>query len=200
MNAKTGFFAVMVVGLTVIGVIGGITDYNKQRNTKIAVATVEKVQNVAVLQDTGKWLYRISAGDKEDIDPKPYSTALIESDNQLDVKGFGEGSWGAGLTLSNYSGEKAVIFMTRGHFMDCKNGVCTVRVRFDDGKIEEYSATALSDLGFGAVALTKPGEFINSVSRASQVKIETRYFKAGPKTYTFDVRGFDPKKLTLVAR
>ncbi|QRE00544.1 hypothetical protein [Burkholderia phage BCSR129] len=199
---RAGLAAVgMSVVLGVIAVIGAVTDYNKSRNEKIAEAVASNsAAAVSVLQDTGKWLYRISDGDKEDIDPKPYATALIVSENKIDVKGFGEGSWDAGMTLNNFGGEKAVFFMTKGHFMDCKNGVCKVRVRFDSGPITEYSGTALTDLGFGAVALTRADEFIEATAKAHEVKIETRYFKAGPKTYTFDVRGFDPKKLVVPAK
>ncbi len=83
--------------------------------------------------------------------------------------------------------------ISKGQF-NCGSDDCVVHIKFDDGKIQVFSASEPSDGSTGVLFIQPYGRFLNALKRSKHVKIEAEYFKEGLQTLFFDIPTLDIPK------
>jgi hypothetical protein len=77
---------------------------------------------------------------------------------------------------------------------DCPVSDCTVLVRFDDGKPQQFSVSEPADHSTNTLFIDNYDRFVSQMRRAKKVRIEAVFYQSGGKTFEFNVDGFDPAK------
>lgn len=81
-----------------------------------------------------------------------------------------------------------------GQFMCRSYNGCTVKVRFDDGAVQTFSAASASDGSSDVIFITNAPRFAAALRRAKTVRIEAEFYQAGIQASGFDVEGWDAEK------
>lgn len=77
---------------------------------------------------------------------------------------------------------------------DCSKGCATLAVRFDDAPAQRMKAT-IPPTGEPALFIDDDKAFIARLAKAKLVAIDATVKGSGPKTYEFEVSGYDASKL-----
>jgi hypothetical protein len=144
-----------------------------------------------------KWSY------SESIDPMGRGVTKIAEVRSTNSVTFGfpyTGEQQATLRIQNWpssfnNGARGV-FLTieRSQFSfqyDSGDAVATLFVRFDDGQIERFPGTQLTDGRMNVVSIYAADKFIASLRKAKKLAIEAEFFKEGRRVFEFDVRDLD---------
>ena len=81
-----------------------------------------------------------------------------------------------------------------GQFMCRSYDGCTVKVRFDDGAVQTFSAASASDGSSDVIFITNAPRFAAALRRAKTVRIEAEFYQAGIQASGFEVEGWDAAK------
>jgi hypothetical protein len=76
-----------------------------------------------------------------------------------------------------------------GQFV-CGIRSCTLKVRFDTGAIQRFSASEPSDHSTTTLFLNGEGRLISQLRKAKVVRIEATFYQEGSQTLEFNVEGF----------
>jgi hypothetical protein len=66
---------------------------------------------------------------------------------------------------------------------------CTVRVRFEDGEVQSFSAVGPSDGSSNIVFIRNDGRMIAAVQAADVTRVELEFYQSGSQTLEFHTRG-----------
>lgn len=160
----------------------------------------------------GRWTYDSS---KDEMRGTTEQTALLESDNQVELAWPWDGGTRVNLYLSHVPNkpDAAFLWVDRGSF-DCTPGYagCDFRAKFDDGPLETFHAEKNSAGGSPdqvlKVAACAPGnatcarntkapasatseKWLAKLKASKQVIIETALTKNGSKQFTFTTVGLE---------
>jgi len=131
-----------------------------------------------------KWEYSQS---RDQMSGKTIYFARLYSNDELNFKFPYSGQNRADLTLRRNEGGKTEVMFSiqRGQFMCHING-CAIRVRFDDGKISDFTATGTDDADPTVVFINNPARFIKELRGAKKLLIQATYFQEGSQAVTFE--------------
>ncbi|HEY7769416.1 hypothetical protein [Longimicrobium sp.] len=73
---------------------------------------------------------------------------------------------------------------------------CTVRVRFDDGPSENFTAAGPADHSTTSVFIRNYSRFVQRMRSAEVVRIQIPVYQEGNPTFEFRVGGFDNSRYT----
>lgn len=76
---------------------------------------------------------------------------------------------------------------------------CRIRVKFDDGAIQNVTAVTASDGSNDVVFLRGEAKLVAALKTAKSVIIEAEFFQAGTQQMTFKTEGFDAAKAGFTA-
>lgn len=137
-----------------------------------------------------KWTYAI------DTDPMTSRTtrhATIDSENTVDFDFPYSGPQHGRLMLRDHPsyGRDAILTIERGQFLCSSYDGCSVRVRFDDGAPERFSASEPSDNSSNVLFIRNYARFVERLSRSKTVRIQPEVYQEGAPVFEFHVSGFD---------
>jgi len=134
-----------------------------------------------------RWSYEDSA---DEMGRGRTKTASIRSMNEVE---FGspyhrpQRAWLA-LRIHPKYGRDVILSIERGQFL-CRLEGCTVTVRFDKGKAQDYSAGEPADHRTTALFIRNYDRFVASAKKAKTVYIEAQFYQEGTRVFEFEVAG-----------
>jgi hypothetical protein len=87
------------------------------------------------------------------------------------------------------SGTNVIVRIERGQFL-CPLDDCTVNVRFDAGRIQQFSASGPTDHSTTTLFLENEARFVSQLRRAKVFRVEATFYQHGSQTLEFNVEGF----------
>lgn len=87
-----------------------------------------------------------------------------------------------------------MLSIERGQILCHSYGDCSVRVRFDDGKLQTFGGNPPEDNSSEYVFIPAFTTFMKQLPTAKVVKIEVPIYQSGRPVFEFDVSGFKPEK------
>lgn len=135
---------------------------------------------------------------KDDMTSKTGYSASVTSTNSFEFEFPYQGKQHARLTLRKHPrwGNDILFSIEKGQILCHSYGDCSVRVRFDEGPAMTLTGTDPSDNSTETVFIPGFQRFSSQLAKAKTVRIEVNVFHQGALTATFDVSGFDPKRLS----
>lgn len=139
------------------------------------------------------WIYHSSM---DDMTGKPIISAKLESKNVVNFSFPYAGPQHATLVLRKHPryGDDVIFMIERGQF-GCNLDACSILVRFDEGKAEQYNAKEPEDHDTTAVFIVPASKFETHMRKAKTVRLESSFWQEGRRMFLFDVAGFDDSKL-----
>ena len=196
-----GFFGLIVV-LSVIGQCSrGSSDSTSPTTTTSATSDseTETPAPAAALppapEPGAQWTY----GQNED--PMAKGTAYgaaVQSTNTVEFGFPYSGPQHATLTFRTHPryGKDVIFSIERGQFLCRSYEDCTILVRFDDQKAQNYSAVGAADNSTETIFIRNYSRFVSSMLKAKTVRISAEIFQQGSPVFEFDVSGFNQAKYT----
>ena len=140
-----------------------------------------------------KWSYSSST---DDMTGGTSRYARISSENTVEFDFPYEGTQRARLTLRTHPsyGRDVMFSIERGQLMCPSYDGCTVRVRFDDGAPQSWSASPASSRNSTLIFINGHDRFVERLRRAQIVRIQPRVYQEGNPIFEFEVGGFDNAK------
>lgn len=83
-------------------------------------------------------------------------------------------------------GKDVMLSIDKGQFL-CGIDDCTVSVRFDEGKAQNFSAVGPSDHSTTTLFIRGYDRFVAATKKAKHVYIEAQFFQQGTRVFEFDV-------------
>ncbi len=113
--------------------------------------------------------------------------ASIDSANKVDFSFPYSGGSDLQIVLRKRpsDGFKILLSIYKGQF-DCFMG-CQFSVKFDDGKIEKWTASSASSGSSDVIFVNGESKFLSKLKKAKQLIIEARFYNSGDKQFKFDV-------------
>lgn len=135
---------------------------------------------------------------KDDMTSKTGYTAFVSSTNSFEFEFPYQGKQHAKLTLRKHPrwGNDVMFSIEKGQILCHSYGDCSVRVRFDDGPSQTLTGTEPADNSSETVFIPGFQRFSSQLAKAKVLRIEVNVFHQGTLTASFDVAGFDPKRLS----
>jgi hypothetical protein len=100
-----------------------------------------------------------------------------------------------GQKPDNLKPTEAVLVMSKGQFLCNSFNDCHISVKFDDGKIQQYSMTEAADGSADVIFFENSASFIKNVSSHKKLIIEAEFYQAGNKQFKFDLTGYSSPKV-----
>lgn len=85
-------------------------------------------------------------------------------------------------------GKDVLFWLDRGQF-GCGIDGCTLGVRFDDGKVQNFTANEPADNSTNLLFISNYERFVGQLRKAKRVQIEAQFFQQGTHVFEFDVSG-----------
>lgn len=99
------------------------------------------------------------------------------------------------IRVSPKFGKDVILQLPKGGQFICRSySGCAVRVRFDDGAVQSFSANEPADGSSDAMFIANDTRFVAGMRAAKRVRIDAEYFQNGVQTMDFPVAGFDAEK------
>lgn len=139
--------------------------------------------------DAGRWSY---SSDTDPMASRPSRTASIESENTVQFGFPYEGPQKATLTLRNHPsyGRDVIVQIREGQILCPSYDDCSIRVRFDDGSVERFTAAGAADNSTNVVFIRNYSRFVQRMRNAKVVRIQIPVYQEGAPTFEFRVGGF----------
>ena len=164
-----------------------------------AIAKQEEARQVAEREARDKakqalakrWSYSVSTDRMTD---KTIRTAAIESENTVSFEFPYQGPQRGTLTLREHPtyGKDVIFTVDRGQILcNSFSDDCWVRVRFDDARAERWNAAGADSNSSEIIFIHNYASFLRRLRQARLVLIEVRFFQESPRTFGFEVGGFD---------
>lgn len=162
--------------------------------TSSSTASAPSLATPPQLPTLGKeWTYM---HDEDEMSNTAMYAAFVESTNTLEFSPPYAGTQRASLGLRTHSrhGKRVVLFVDRGQFICNSYQDCTVLVRFDDQKPQNYLARGSADYSTTAIYMRNYSGFVENMLKAKRVRIAAKVYQEGQPVFDFDVSGFDASK------
>lgn len=145
--------------------------------------------------DAGKWSY---SSDTDEMTGKTSRTASIQSENTVNFDFPYQGSQHGTLIIRNHPsyGRNAILTIEQGQILCPSYAGCTVKIRFDDGRAESWTAAGAADHSTTAVFIRSNDRFLQRMRAASVVRIQIPVYREGDPTFEFRVGGYDHDRYT----
>ena len=143
-----------------------------------------------------KWSYR---AEEDPMTSRKARYASIESENALTFDFPYQGEQHGQLLLRDHPshGRDVMVLITKGQILCPSYDGCTVRVRFDEGSPQRWSASGPADNSTTVVFLRNEGGFIQKLRNSKVVRIEIPVYQEGQPMLEFQVGGFDYSRFKL---
>lgn len=140
-----------------------------------------------------KWRYRV---DTDPMTSKKARYASINSENTLNFDFPYQGEQQGTLILRDHPthGRDVMVTIDRGQILCPSYQDCRVRVRFDEGSPQRWSAAGPADNSTTVIFLRNEGGFIQRLRAAKVVRIQIPVYQEGEPMLEFHVGGFDYSK------
>src|SRR5258708_5396587 len=141
-----------------------------------------------------QWHY---ASESDEMTGKAEHTASVTSDNTVEFAFPYQGAQHGYLTLRKHPrfGNNVLFSIQRGQLLCHSYDNCTILVRFDDGEPSNFTATGPADHSTETLFIENYARFASRLRGPTRVRISPRVYQQGSVVFTFDVSGFNPKKL-----
>lgn len=181
------------VGFLVLGVIGGAF-FPSPPPSNDSAATVE--QPITETQSTStsteppapstRWQY---SRRRDEMRNANTDLACISSTNELRFDFPYQGGSSAEICFrqSPQHGFDAWVRVEPGQFTCLMD--CVVRVKFDDGEIQTFSAAGSSDGSANIVFISNAQRFLTGTQRSARVVVEANFYQAGSHQMVFENAG-----------
>lgn len=141
-------------------------------------------------QQTSDWVVQESVDAMTD---QPVRHSCATSSNKVSLD-FPYGLRGARLCIRKHPKFGQDVFLSldgSGQILCASYDGCTIPVRFDDGKVEQFSAAGPSDNSSETVFLSNDSRFIASARKAQRVRVQVEFYQNGTFTFDFPARGLE---------
>lgn len=137
-----------------------------------------------------KWSYRV---DDDPMTSRKARYASIQSENTLNFDFPYQGEQHGRLILRDHPshGRDVMILIDKGQILCPSYDDCTIRVRFDEGNPQRWSAAGSADNSTTVIFLRNEGGFIQKLRGAKVVRIQIPVYQEGEPMLEFHVGGFD---------
>lgn len=187
-------------GLNLIGLIAGITlagctppDPNAaaDANKAAADANTAASEAEALLARHKTWQYRES---RDEMRGTVTKAATIDATNTIQLDFPYEGDTSLELMLRKQQGEFNIVFIaSQGQLTGCNSySGGSFAAKFDDGAVQNFSCVGSADGSSEVMFVQNESRFLNQLKTAKKLMIETEFFQAGNRQFTFEVAGLDP--------
>jgi hypothetical protein len=141
-----------------------------------------------------QWSY---GNDEDQMSGKRSFTATVSSENTVEFSFPYGGSQHGRLTLRRHPrhGNDVIFAIERGQLLCTSYDGCSVLVRFDDEQPLSFSANPPADNSSETIFISNYARFLSKLSAARSVRISPKIYQQGAPVFTFDVSGFDEKRL-----
>lgn len=137
-----------------------------------------------------KWSYRV---DDDPMTSRKARYASIQSENTLNFDFPYQGEQHGRLMLRDHPshGRDVMILIDKGQILCPSYDDCNIRVRFDEGNPQRWSAAGAADNSSTVIFLRNEGGFIQKLRGAKVVRIQIPVYQEGEPMLEFHVGGFD---------
>ena len=124
--------------------------------------------------------------------------AVVQSENTVDFSFPYNGPQHASLTIRNHPsyGRDVILQIQEGQILCPSYDDCTVRVRFDDGAAESWTAAGAADHSSTSVFIRSGARFLQRMRAAKVVRIQIPVYQEGNPAFEFRVGGYDHERYT----
>jgi hypothetical protein len=145
--------------------------------------------------NAAKWRY---SSDTDPMASRPSRTASIDSENTVEFDFPYEGQQHATLTLRNHPsyGRDVIVQIREGQILCPSYDSCSIRIRFDDGPAERWTAAGAADNSTTVLFIRNYSRFVQRMRNAKIVRIQIPVYQEGAPTFDFRVSGFDHERYT----
>lgn len=194
-NKKKGWLGLIVIILFILFLIGSCSNQSHPTASQPpATSTASSKSTPSQSENTPpkkveNWQY----SEKDDtVHNAKYKLARATSINTLNFHFPYEGTQHGYLLLrKNYDGTKdAMLIINKGQFMTSVMGGKAL-VRFDDSSPEDFKLLSSDDHSTTVVFFKYAANFIEKVSKAKKVYIQTAFYQEGSPTLEFNVEGLN---------
>lgn len=145
--------------------------------------------------DAAKWTYSSTT---DPMAGRSSRTASINSENTVEFDFPYGGQQHATLTLRNHPsyGRDVILRIREGQILCPSYDDCSIRVRFDDGAAERWSAVGPEDNSTTVIFIRNYTRFLQRMRNAKVVRIQIPVYQEGAPTFEFRIGGFDNQRYT----
>lgn len=138
----------------------------------------------------GKWSYEETT---DEMTSRASRVAAIRSENTVDFAFPYGGRQHATLMLRTHPtwGEDVILSIERGQLLCQEIDRCTLRVRFDDGEPQAWTARPPADHSTTHLFLDSHDRFVERLRRAQVVRLQPEVYQEGSPVFEFQVGGYD---------
>lgn len=124
-------------------------------------------------------------------------SAAVQSENTLEFDFPYQGAQHAMLLVRRHPrfGRDVIFSIEKGQLLCTSYEGCTVLVRFDKGDPQSFSANPPADHSTESLFIQNYDRFVSKMRAAKTVRISPKVYQQGNVVFTFDVSGFDVKKV-----
>jgi hypothetical protein len=147
----------------------------------------EELQEQEALALGLRWQYNESS---EEMGRGKVKTAIVRSLNEVHF-GFpynGDQRGTLLLRIHPKHGKDVILGIEKGQFL-CGIYNCQVGVRFDNGKVQNFTAVRPADHSTTTLFLRGYDRFLAGARKAKKVYIEAQFFQQGTRVFEFDISG-----------
>jgi len=145
--------------------------------------------------DAQKWSYSATT---DEMTGRTSRMAMIESENTVSFGFPYEGAQHGHLVIRNHPsfGRDVILQIEQGQVLCPSYEDCTIRVRFDDGAPERWTAAGAADHSTTSVFIRASTRFVQRMRAAKVVRIAVPVYQEGQPAFEFRVGGFDNQRYT----
>lgn len=180
------------LGFLVLGMIGGalVPDPPASTTTASQITTSSPTSTSTTppssempAQPVSRWRY---SRERDEMRNANTDIACIRSSNELEFEFPYQGGSNADICFrqSPQYGFDAWVRIERGQFTCLMD--CTVRVKFDDGEIQSFSAGGASDGSADIVFISNASRFLTGARQATRIVVEAEFYQAGANQMVFE--------------
>ena len=180
-----------------------LTPRQKERNERLTrrssveaeAASRAAAAASAKATDAAKWSY---SSHTDEMTGRTSRSASIQSENTVNFDFPYQGAQHATLMLRNHPsyGRDIIVGIREGQILCPSYDDCTVRVRFDDGSSERWTAAGAADHSTTHIFLRASSRFVERMKNSSVVRIQIPVYQEGSPTFEFRVGGYDHARYT----
>lgn len=149
----------------------------------------------ALATEAAKWRYSSS---RDEMTGRDMKMAMIESENTVDFSSPYDGAQHGRLIIRSHPsyGRDVLLSIEKGQILCPSYDDCTVRVRFDEGKPENWTAAGAADHSSTTVFIRNYSRFLQRMRSAKVVRIQIPVYREGQPAFEFRVGGYDHERYT----
>jgi hypothetical protein len=139
-----------------------------------------------------KWTYR---AETDPMTGRVGRTAFIMSENTVNFDFPYEGPQRGRLTIRDHPTYGRDVFLTieEGQFL-CDFRGCRVRIRFDEGAAQSWTAAEPSDQSTTVLFIQDHDRFVQQLRRSTTVRVQPEVYQEGAPVFEFHVGGFSAER------